>query len=135
MIERAKAGDEEAFESLYRETYDRNYYIILKMLNNEQDTLDVLQETYIKIFTKINQYTYTGADSFLAWTGTVATNTALDFLRRKNPILFTEMDRVEETGRMEFDIEDPSEAYRPELAYDKKETAAVVEELLDCLSE
>lgn len=134
-IKRAKAGDKKAFEKLYKETYDRNYYIIFKMLNNEQDTLDVLQETYIKVFVKLDQYIYKGPESFPAWTGKVASNTALDFLRRKNPILFTEMEQFGEDGTVEFDIEDRSEQYRPEIVYDKKETAEIVEKMLDCLSE
>lgn len=134
-IKRAKAGDKKAFEKLYKETYDRNYYIIFKILNNEQDTLDVLQETYIKVFVKLDQYIYKGPESFFAWTGKIASNTAVDFLRRKNPVLFTEMEQFCEDGTVEFDIEDPSEQYRPEIVYDKKETAEIVEEMLDCLSE
>ena len=135
IIKKAKAGDKRAFENLYKETYDRNYYMVFKMLKNEQDVLDVLQETYIKIFTKLDQYTYTGENSFFAWTGKIATNTALDFLRKKNPVLFTEMEEVCEDKTVEFDIEDPSEAYRPDIVYDKKETADIVEEMLACLSE
>lgn len=134
-IKKAKSGDKKAFEKLYKETYDRNYYIILKMLNHEQDTLDVLQETYIKIFTKLDQYEYKGPDSFFSWTGKVASNTALDFLRKKNPILFTEMEQVCGESITEMDIEDLSEQYRPEIVYDKKETAEIVEEMLNGLSE
>lgn len=134
-IKKAQAGNRKAFEELYRMTYNKNYYIIFKILNNEQDTLDVLQETYLKIFTKLNQYVYKGQESFLAWTGRVASNTALDFLRRKKPIIFTEIEQVCEDGVLEFDIEDPSVQYRPEIVYDKKETAEIVEELLGCLSD
>lgn len=135
IISKAKTGDKKAFENLYTETYDRNYYIVFKLLKNEQDALDVLQETYLKVFTRLEQYTYTGSNSFQAWTGKIATNTALDFLRKKNPILFTEMEEEFDEKQIELDIEDPSETYRPEIAYDKKETADIVEEMLACLSE
>lgn len=134
-IKKAKKGDSKAFEYLYKETYDRNYYIIFKMLNNEQDTLDVLQETYIKIFTKLNGFTYKGPDSFFSWTGRISVNTALDFLRKKKPVLFTELEQDSEDGITEFEMEDPSEQFRPEMVYDKKETAHIVEEMLNCLSE
>lgn len=134
-IKKAKAGESKAFEELYKETYDRNYYIIFKMLKNEQDTLDVLQETYIKIFTKLDQFTYKGPDSFFAWTGKIAANMALDFLRKKKPVLFTEIEQDGEDGIKEFEIEDPSQQFRPEIVYDKKETAEIVEEMLNCLSE
>lgn len=134
-IKKAKAGESKAFEYLYKETYDRNYYIIYKMLKNEQDTLDVLQETYIKVFTKLEQFTYKGPDSFCAWTGRIAVNMALDFLRKKKPVLFTEIERNDEDGMTEFEIEDPSLQFRPEIVYDRKETADIVEEMLNCLSE
>lgn len=134
-IKKAKAGEPKAFEYLYKETYDRNYYIIYKMLKNEQDTLDVLQETYIKVFTKLEQFTYKGPDSFCAWTGKIAANMALDFLRKKKPVLFTEIEQDGEDGIKEFEIEDPSQQFRPEIVYDKKETADIVEEMLNCLSE
>lgn len=134
-IKKAKAGEPKAFEYLYKETYDRNYYIIYKMLKNEQDTLDVLQETYIKVFTKLEQFTYKGPDSFCAWTGKIAANMALDFLRKKKPVPFTEIEQDGEDGIKEFEIEDPSQQFRPEIAYDKKETADIVEEMLNCLSE
>ena len=78
MIKKAKAGDRKAFEELYKATYDRNYYIVFKMLNHEQDTLDVLQEAYIKIFMKIDQFTYMGPDSFSSWSGKIAANAAMD---------------------------------------------------------
>jgi len=134
-IKKAKAGEPKAFEYLYKETYDRNYYIIYKMLKNEQDTMDVLQETYIKVFTKLEQFTYKGPDSFCAWTGKIAINMALDFLRKKKPVLFTEIERDDEGRIKEFEIEDPSWQFRPEIVYDKKETADIVEEMLNCLSE
>ncbi|MDE6626095.1 MAG: RNA polymerase sigma factor [Lachnospiraceae bacterium] len=135
MIKKAKAGDRKAFEELYKATYDRNYYIVFKMLNHEQDTLDVLQEAYIKIFMKIDQFTYMGPDSFSSWSGKIAANAAMDFLRKKKPILFTEMEQEREDGITEFDIEDPSQVHRPEIAYDKKETADIVEKLLNDLPE
>lgn len=135
LIKKAKLGEAKAFEYLYKETYDRNYYIIYKMLKNEQDTLDVLQETYIKVFMKLEQFTYKEPDSFCAWTGKIAVNMALDFLRKKKPVLFTEIEQDDEDGIKEFEIEDTSQQFRPEIVYDKKETADIVEEMLNCLSE
>lgn len=135
MIKKVKAGDQKAFEELYKATYDRNYYIVFKMLNHEQDTLDVLQETYIKIFTKLDQFTYRGSDSFFSWSGKIAANAAMDCLRKKKQIFFAEMEQDGEYKAAEFDIEDPSSGYRPEIAYDKKETAQIVEKLLNSLSE
>lgn len=128
----AKAGSQEAFERLYRETCDRNYYIALKMAGQEQDALDILQDAYVKIFQKLDTFRYTGSQSFASWTGKVVSNTALDFLRKKRPVFFSE---IQEEGGPDFDLEDEAAERQPEMALDRKETARIVQELLECLSE
>ena len=128
----AKAGSQEAFERLYQDTCDRNYYIALKMAGQEQDAMDILQDAYVKIFQKLDTFRYTGDQSFASWTGKVVSNTALDFLRKKRPIFFSEM---QEDDGPDFDLEDEAAERQPEMAFDRKETARIVQELLECLSE
>lgn len=132
-IEQAKAGNQEAFSALYQATYGRNYYVVLKMVNREADAEDILQDAYVKIYNKLNQFTYTGENSFASWTTKIVSNTALDFLRRKSPVLFSEMGEEEENTV--FDIEDNSISVRPDLSLDQKETSRIVQELLDELSD
>lgn len=135
MVLAAQKGDREAFGWLYRETYDRNYYIVIKMVKHEQDAMDVLQDAYVKVFQKLATFRYNGSKSFASWTSKVASNTALDFLRKKNPILFSEMQGEDDGDIPALDFEDESAENQPELALDRKETARIVQELLDCLSE
>ena len=96
LIERALQNDHEAFSQLYYQTYDRNYYLVLKLVKSKQDTEDILQDTYIKILAKLHQYQYKGESSFASWTSAIASNTALDFLRKKRPTLFSELSEDEE---------------------------------------
>lgn len=131
-LQAAKAGSQEAFEKLYRDTCDRNYYIALKMAGQEQDAMDILQDAYVKIFQKLDTFRYTGDQSFASWTGKVVSNTALDFLRKKRPVFFSE---IQEDGGPDFDLEDEAAERQPEMAFDRKETARIVQELLECLSE
>ena len=135
MLWAAQNGSAEAFNWLYRETYNRNYYIVIKMVKQEQDAMDVLQDTYIKVFQKISSFQYTGEQSFAAWTGKIASNTALDFLRKKNPVLFSDLQTDEENVSLEEEFADESIENQPDLAWDQKETAQIVREMLDCLSE
>lgn len=129
----AQKGDEEAFNRLYKETYERNYYIVVKMLKQEQDVMDVLQDTYVKVFQNLSSFQYTGDKSFASWTGKIASNTALDFLRRKKPVLFSDLNQEESISELEF--EDKTVENQPELVLDQKETARIVQEMLECLSE
>lgn len=135
LIKKAKAGDEKAFSRLYHQTYNRNYYIVQKMVKSEQDTQDILQDTYIKVYTHLDNYQHDSPGGFAAWTAKIATNTALSHLRRKNPVLFSEMEQETEDGVMELEWEDETPDYKPEVAFDKKETAMIIQELLESLSE
>lgn len=135
MFLAAKEGSEEAFEWLYRETYSRNYYIVLKMVKQEQDAMDILQDAYVKIFQNLPSFHYTGSQSFISWTGKIASNTALDFLRKKRPILFSDLQADGADGGLEIEWADESVENQPELVLDQKETAQIVQKMLECLSE
>lgn len=133
IIEQAQAGNQEAFSALYQATYGRNYYVALKMVKREADTEDILQDAYVKIFHNLKKFTYTGENSFASWTTKIVSNTALDFLRKKSPVLFSEMG--DDDDEAVFDIEDLSVDNRPDLSLDQKETSRIVQELLDELSD
>lgn len=135
MLQSAKEGNTEAFDWLYRETYNKNYYIVLKMVKQEQDALDVLQDTYVKVFQNLSSFRYTGSKSFGAWTGKIASNTALDFLRKNQPLLFSDLQADGAEDGLELEFMDESIENQPDLALDQKETSRIVQEMLECLSE
>jgi len=77
----ARDGDTAALESLLRRHYDRCYAICRRLLGDEQDALDATQEAMIAIARGIANFD--GRSSFSTWTYRVATNAALDELRRR----------------------------------------------------
>lgn len=115
MVLAAQEGDREAFSWLYQETYNRNYYIVIKMVKHEQDAMDVLQDAYVKVIQKLFSFRYNGSKSFTSWTSKVASHTALDFLRKKNPILFTEMQGEDDGDTPVLEFEDESVENQPEI--------------------
>lgn len=135
MLLAAQEGRAEAFDWLYKETYSRNYYIVLKMVKQEQDAMDILQDAYVKVFQNLSSFHYTGSKSFASWTAKIASNTALDFLRKKQPLLFSDLQADGEKDGQELDFADESAESQPELALDQKETSRIVREMLECLSE
>ncbi len=54
---------------------------IFRLLTNKQDTEDVIQDTYIKVFEKINSFK--GQSSFKTWVFTIALNTAKNKLNKQ----------------------------------------------------
>ncbi|WP_158210413.1 RNA polymerase sigma factor [Myroides phaeus] len=73
----------EAFRELMSLYQERLYLHIRTLVLNHDDTDDVLQETFIKIFQNIDKFK--GDSKLFSWMYRIATNQALDFLKqRKN---------------------------------------------------
>jgi RNA polymerase sigma-70 factor (ECF subfamily) len=76
-------GDRDEFARLV-ETYSGQIYrLALKMLQNQQDAEDILQESFIKAYRALPRFE--GRSSLSTWLYRIATNEALMFLRKKKP--------------------------------------------------
>jgi RNA polymerase sigma-70 factor (ECF subfamily) len=84
FIERLIAGDRGAFAGLVEQTSAKIYGLALRILNNEQDAEDVLQETYLKAYKALPEFE--GRSSVTTWLYRIATNEALMILRKKKPM-------------------------------------------------
>jgi RNA polymerase sigma-70 factor, ECF subfamily len=76
-------GDRAEFARLVEAYSGQIYYLGLKMLQNEQDAEDILQDTFIKAFKALPKFQ--GRSSLSTWLYRIATNEALMFLRKKRP--------------------------------------------------
>lgn len=61
----------------------RLYNVCLRIIGNPADAEEAMQDTFLKVFTKISQYHY--ELSFEAWMKTIAVRTAIDHLRQMQP--------------------------------------------------
>jgi len=83
LVERARAGDFDAFEELVTRTEGRIYSLLLRMTGNPEDARELLQETYLSAYKKLGSFR--GNAAFSTWLYRIATNHALMRLRRKQP--------------------------------------------------
>lgn len=74
-------SDENAFQELYEYTQTIVFAYIMGVLKNYDDSKDVMQETYIKIY--LASQHYQSISKPLAWIYTIARNECYTFLRRK----------------------------------------------------
>jgi RNA polymerase sigma-70 factor (ECF subfamily) len=81
LIEAARDGDRRAQEALVRLHEGKIYGHILRLVRNTEDARDILQETMVRALTQLHQFD--PAHSFAGWLYRIATNKALDFLRRR----------------------------------------------------
>lgn len=78
-VQQMASGDQEALCSMYEQTKSAVYGFILSILKNAPDAEDVLQDTYIRIYTSAAAYQPQGKP--LAWILTIARNLSLMKMR------------------------------------------------------
>jgi RNA polymerase sigma-70 factor (ECF subfamily) len=106
-IERAKQGDESAFEVLYNLHKRRVYSLCLRMVSNPTQAEDLAQEAFLQLFRKIA--TFRGESAFSTWLHRMTVNVVLMHLRKKGlPLVSLEetMDADQETAPKELGGED-----------------------------
>lgn len=81
LILRLKAGDSLAFKELVETRQSLVFNTVLGFLQNHEDSEDVTQDVFIKVFESIHQFK--GESALSTWVYRVAVTTALEFIRRK----------------------------------------------------
>ena len=84
LLRATSEGDPRAFETLYFRTSAKLYGICLRLLSDEAEAQDVLQETYVRVWQKAEKVDQTKA-SPITWLTIVARNKAIDRLRQRTP--------------------------------------------------
>ena len=129
LIDLAASGDQDAIADLYNRTYNSVYNTLKFILKDEDSVLDVLQDSYIKAFSSLDQLQ--DASKFEAWIKRIAHNRAIDELRKAKPLNFSEMVSDDSDEVLEFEDDRPDSL--PEVVVDQKETARLLGEILDSL--
>jgi len=95
LVERAKAGDEAAFEQLIRQ-YDRQIFRIARHITqNKEDAEDIVQDTFLKAYQKLHQFQ--GNSKFYTWLVRIAVNESLMRLRKRRNSKTVSMDEDVQT--------------------------------------
>ena len=81
LVEHAIAGEQKAYAELMERYREPIYFMLLKMVNNASDAEDLTIEAFGKAFKNIRQYTTSFA--FSTWLFKIASNNAIDFMRKK----------------------------------------------------
>lgn len=89
LLEAVKAGERQAMRRLYERYKGYTMSIALRYIPDDVDAEDVVQDSFVKILTCIDQVQYRGEGSLTAWIGRVVMNKALDYVRHHERICFT----------------------------------------------
>jgi len=98
-LEALQAGDRAEFARLVDGYSTQIYRLALKMLGNEQDAEDVLQNTFMKALQSIEKFE--GRSSLSTWLYRIGVNEALMLLRRQKPTVQVAMDYEDDDDELQ----------------------------------
>lgn len=89
LVESARSGNQAAYAELMDRYRDSIYFMMLKMVKNNDDADDLTIEAFGKAFSRLDQYSPSFA--FSTWLFKIASNNCIDFIRKKR-VQLTSMD-------------------------------------------
>ena len=129
LVRRARERDEAAIRSIMQSNNRRLYRLARGILRNDSEAEDVVQETYVRAFTHLQDFR--GDSSLATWLGRIAINEALGRLRRQRPnVEWTSLPPgTLEAQIIQFPLSAASED--PEKSMAQREIQHVVEHAID----
>lgn len=92
LAEAVRRKEKPAMEMLYRRYIGLLSSVCYRYVPDKEDAKDVLQETFIRIFTSIGNFSYRGDGSLKAWMVRITVSRALNFLRDRHRLETVETD-------------------------------------------
>lgn len=128
LVEMAKKGNQNAYAQLMDRYREPVYYMLLKMIKNNDDAEDLTIEAFGKAFNRLEQYSPSYA--FSTWLFKIASNNCIDFIRKKR-VKVTSMDHAYsnqdgESVGMDFE----SEGLDPEEVIMKKQKVKMMRQVV-----
>lgn len=105
-IRRCKRGEEAAFAEILGRYRGAIYNLCYRMTRNSEDARDLAQEVFIKVYTSLA--TFDPRFRFTTWMYRIASNCAIDHLRKKRPLTCSISATASETDDREFAGNEPT---------------------------
>lgn len=99
LIEACRGNDRNAQVKIYELFSNAIFNTCVRIVNNSADAEDVMQESFIEAFRKIN--TFRGEGEFAGWLKRIAINNSINFIRKNKRIVSLE--------EINLDIPNPSD--------------------------
>jgi len=125
-------GDQKAYAELLNRYRDGIFFTMLKMCNNKDDADDLTIEAFGRAFKKLEQYSPDFA--FSTWLFKIATNNAIDFIRKKKHSYAISLDqKTESSDYPDHSVNVKANTPDPEEMYIKKQKTEEIRLLVDNL--
>lgn len=91
-LRKALDGDNSAIEWIYRKHVRYLSALCSRYITEDEDIKDVLQESFIKIFTSLDSFKYRGEGALKAWMAKITLNETLKFVRNNSRLPIDSID-------------------------------------------
>ncbi len=125
-------GDQKAYAELLHRYKESVYFMMLKMCSNKDDAEDLTIEAFGRAFKKLEQYSPDFA--FSTWLFKIASNNAIDFIRRKKIKYAVPIESKNEDGEnFDYTVNIKASGLDPEESFIKKQKIDAIRLLVENL--
>lgn len=132
LAKMAKNGDRGAFAQLVDLYKDKIYHLAYRMTGNAQDAEDVVQETFLRVYSNLEKYD--DQQKFSTWIYRIATNLCIDRLRKRRATYSLDAEMNDGESNDWYSML-PSNEETPENQLVLSETQTQIRESIDALPE
>lgn len=125
-------GDQKAYQVLFESNQRAIFHIIVKIVRNEEEAQDLVQETFIKAFGSLKSYNPNYR--FTTWLYKIAANSSIDHIRKKKIQTFS-LDQPISTKDGYISVEVADMSYHPERDLSNKQKRLSITEAINSLPE
>ena len=133
LVERSRQGDRAAFNELVSRNAQKVFRMARHMTRNDEDAEDVLQEAFLKAYSRLDQFQ--GDAKFSTWLTRIAVNESLMRLRKGRNKKTVSLDEQLEIGDNSIQREVADDAEDPEQTFERTEMREILEAAIDSLAE
>ncbi len=94
LVVRIRQNDQRAMSQLYQRYVGILTSVCYRYIVQESDVKDVLQNSFVKIFTSLDAFEFRGEESLRVWMTRIVVNESLNFLQSRKKMLFVEDERI-----------------------------------------
>ncbi|MGH1383144.1 RNA polymerase sigma factor [Kordia sp.] len=120
ILKKCMQGNRKAQMKLYDLYADAMYVVTCRYISNREDAKDVMQEAFLKAFTRLSQYK--GEVTFGAWLKRIVINQCIDTLKKRSLV-------YEEMNDQTMTIIDDDDSWEVTIELTKQEILQVIENL------
>jgi RNA polymerase sigma-70 factor, ECF subfamily len=123
LVEAHRRGNGEAFNELVRRYQERIYWVVRRLINDHDDSMDLAQDVFIRAFQNLGGFR--GDAQFFTWIYKIAVNLSLNHIRKRKLRNFLRVDDYLET------IADNE--YRPDIPLEKEQFSNILQKAIATL--